>query len=104
MYQSKVARGYFLDDYVAGHIAQFVRSLGYHAIGHNNGHVNSVAVAILAGLGELGRYGNLMTIRWGPNLRIPAVTTDLPLVPDQPVDIVYRRPAACARGVTTIAR
>ena len=66
IYQSKVARGYFLDDYVAGHIAQFIRALGYHAIGHNNGHVNSVAVAIRAGLGELGRYGNLMTIRWVP--------------------------------------
>jgi len=86
-YQAKVARGYFLDDYVAGHVAQFIRALGYHAIGHNNGHVNSVPVAILAGLGELGRYGNLMTIRWGPNVRISTVTTNLPLVSDKPVDI-----------------
>lgn len=86
-YQSKVARGYFLDDYVAGHMAQFIRALGYHAIGHNNGHVNSVAVAIKAGLGELGRYGNLMTIRMGPNLRISTVTTDLPLIANEPIDI-----------------
>ncbi len=86
-YQAKVARGYFLDDYIAGHMAQFIRSLGYHAIGHNNGHVSSVPVSVLAGLGELGRYGNLMTLKWGPNVRINTVTTDLPLIPDKPVDI-----------------
>ncbi|HUU40307.1 MAG TPA: reductive dehalogenase domain-containing protein [Desulfatiglandales bacterium] len=86
-YQAKVARGYFLDDYVAGHIAQFIRALGYHAIGHNNGHVKSVPVAMMAGLGELGRYGNLMTLKWGPNVRICTVTTDLTLIPDKPVDI-----------------
>lgn len=86
-YQSKVAKGYFMDDYIAGQTAQFIRALGYHATGHNNGHVNSVAVAVKAGLGELGRYGNLMTLEWGPNVRISSVTTNLPLIPDQVVDI-----------------
>lgn len=86
-YQAKVARGYFIDDYVAGQVAQFIRALGYHASGHNNGHVRSVPVAILAGLGELGRYGNLLTLKWGPNVRINTVTTDIPLIPDKPGDM-----------------
>jgi len=66
-YQAKVARGYFLDDYIAGHLAQFIRALGYHAVAHNNGYARSIPLAILAGLGELGRHGNLITLKFGPN-------------------------------------
>ena len=40
-----------------------------------------------AGLGELGRHGYLITKELGPRLRLAGVTTDLPLVPDKPVDI-----------------
>ena len=46
-----------------------------------------VPMAIDAGLGELGRFGYLMTKEFGPRVRLSAVTTDLPLIPDQPVDI-----------------
>jgi epoxyqueuosine reductase QueG len=38
-------------------------------------------------LGEVGRLGYLMTKELGPRVRLSAVTTDLPLVPDKPVDI-----------------
>jgi len=89
-YYTKVSRGYFLDDYIAGQLAEFIRALGYHASGHNNGHVRSVPLAILAGLGEMGRTGLLLTTRWGPNVRINTVTTDLPLIPDKPIDIGVR--------------
>ena len=38
-------------------------------------------------MGEMGRLGYLMTREFGPRQRLSAVTTDLPLVPDEPVDI-----------------
>jgi reductive dehalogenase len=44
-------------------------------------------MAVDAGLGEVGRIGYLITKEFGPRLRLAAVTTDLPLVPDEPVDI-----------------
>jgi epoxyqueuosine reductase QueG len=40
-----------------------------------------------AGLGEIGRIGYLMTKEYGPRIRLGAVTTDLPMKTDQPVDI-----------------
>jgi epoxyqueuosine reductase QueG len=43
--------------------------------------------AVDAGLGEVGRSGYLMTKELGPRVRLSAVTTDLPLVPDKPVDM-----------------
>ena len=86
-YYTKVPQCYFYDDYVAGQIASYVRSLGYHAVGHNNGYVRTIPLAVLAGLGEVGRSGMLMTKVWGPNVRICAVTTDLPLIPDTPEDM-----------------
>ena len=43
--------------------------------------------AVDAGLGEMGRFGYLITKELGPRVRIFAVTTGLPLVADNPVDI-----------------
>jgi len=40
-----------------------------------------------AGLGEVGRLGYLLTKEFGPRIRLGAVTTDLELIPDKPVDI-----------------
>ncbi len=84
-YYSKVSKNYWDDDYLAGQIAEMVRMMGYHAWGHNNASVRSVPVAIMAGLGEYGRFGNLITLNWGSNVRICTVTTDLPLIPDKPI-------------------
>jgi epoxyqueuosine reductase QueG len=39
------------------------------------------------GLGEMGRFGYRITNELGPWVRIFAVTTDLPLVANNPVDI-----------------
>jgi ferredoxin len=86
-YYSKVSKNYFDDDVVAGQLSEMIRNMGYHAWGHNNANVKSVPVAIMAGLGEYGRFGNLITLNWGSNVRINTVTTDLPLVPDKPVYI-----------------
>jgi epoxyqueuosine reductase QueG len=46
-----------------------------------------VPLAVDAGLGELGRLGYLITKEFGPRVRLGVVTTDLPLVPDKPVDL-----------------
>jgi len=87
---SKVSKNYFDDDYVAGNIAEMIRMMGYHAWGHNNAYTRNVPLAVKAGLGEYGRFGNLITLEWGGNVRICAITTDLPLVPDKPIDIGVR--------------
>jgi len=67
-------------------VAQVLRRLGYRARAHVDGNyrVLVVPLAVDAGLGELGRIGLLMTPRHGPRVRLAAVTTDAPLVPDAP--------------------
>ena len=42
--------------------------------------------AVLAGLGAAGRSNLLIHPQWGPWLRLKAVVTDAPLVPDAPID------------------
>jgi reductive dehalogenase len=79
------ARGAF----IATQLAAFVANLGYSATANHLRHYDAVLVplAVDAGLGETGRLGYLMTKDFGPRVRLGAVTTDLPLVPDKPVDI-----------------
>ena len=50
----------------------------------------SVALAVDAGLGELGRFGLLITKEYGPRVRLCKVFTDLPLAPDPPADLGVR--------------
>ena len=45
----------------------------------------STAIAVDAGLGELGRNGIVITPKYGPRVRLAKVFTDLPLVPDKPI-------------------
>lgn len=45
-----------------------------------------VPAAIAAGLGELGKHGSLINPTLGSNLRLACVLTDIPLVPDAPID------------------
>jgi epoxyqueuosine reductase len=67
-------------------VAQFLRNLRYGAIPMGNDTALSIPLAIDAGLGQLGRNGLLVTQEFGPCLRLCKVFTDLPLVPDRPVD------------------
>lgn len=85
----ETARGYFYSASAAVILAEYIRSLGYPARAHHfrNYQVLSVPLAIEAGLGELGRCGFLMTKECGNCLRLSTVTTDLPLLCDNPVDI-----------------
>ena len=47
----------------------------------------SYAMAVDAGIGELGRFGYVITDKMGPRARIFACTTDMPLVPDKPIGL-----------------
>jgi reductive dehalogenase len=68
-------------------MAAFIRNLGYKAI---TSTINRVALhtpmAMLAGLGEVGRHGMLITPQFGPRVRLGVILTDLPLVPDAPIE------------------
>ncbi|MBW1735269.1 MAG: reductive dehalogenase [Deltaproteobacteria bacterium] len=70
-------------------LAHFIRNLGYPARAHYQrwSEVQIVPLAIKAGLGELGRNGMLISRELGPRGSFSVVTTDLPLIPDRPVDL-----------------
>jgi len=82
-------RNYARGAFIATQLAGFIANLGYSATANHLLHYDSpmVPLAIDAGLGELGRLGYLITKQFGPRIRLGAVTTDLPLVADKPVDI-----------------
>lgn len=70
-------------------LAAYIREMGYPARAHyhTRRELNPVALGVNAGLGELGRHGLLIHEDYGPRLQLAAVTTDLPLTVDEPVDI-----------------
>jgi len=75
--------------FIATQLAAFIANLGYSATANHLRHYDAalVPLAVDAGLGETGRLGYLMTKDFGPRVRLGAVTTDLALIPDKPVDI-----------------
>ena len=74
---------------ISTQLAQFISNLGYPSSANHLRHYEALMVplAVDAGLGELSRMGYMITKELGPRVRLAAVTTDLPLVPDKPVDI-----------------
>lgn len=93
--------GYSRMGWCASSLATFITELGYRAIPAGNELGISIPMAVDAGLGELGRNGLLITREFGPRVRISKVFTDLPLLPDPPIDIGVQRfceqCALCAR-------
>ncbi len=75
--------------YISGHLAQFIANMGWQAKSNQMARYDTMVVplAIDAGLGELSRMGYLITKEYGPRVRLGAVTTNIPLIPDKPVDI-----------------
>jgi ferredoxin len=59
-------------------------------------------VAVEAGLGEVGKNGVLINKKFGPRGSFPIVTTDLPLIPDEQLDLgiqeFCKRCNKCARA------
>jgi reductive dehalogenase len=78
--------GYSRMAFTAGLLAQYIRGLGYSAIPCGNDTACSIPMAIDAGLGEIGRNGLLITPEFGPRVRLAKVFTDLPLIPDKPIE------------------
>jgi reductive dehalogenase len=70
-------------------LAWYIRALGYSARAHDifNYQVILPPIAIDAGLGELARNGIVITEEYGSAFKIAAVTTDMPLVHDKPVNL-----------------
>jgi len=69
-------------------LAEYIRQLGYGARAHVSGSNYQIIlppVAYDAGLGEVGRLGYLISPRFGARIRLGAVTTEMPLVPDKPI-------------------
>ncbi|MFQ6108960.1 MAG: reductive dehalogenase [Candidatus Aminicenantales bacterium] len=78
--------GYSRCEFLVAGLAEFIRGLGYVAIPSVNDLGSSVAVAVDAGLGELGRTNRLITPEYGPCVRLAKVITDLPMATDRPID------------------
>lgn len=75
--------------FISSQLAAYIANLGYSATANHVHHYELILPPIAqdAGLGEVGRMGYLMTKEYGPRVRLSAVTTDLPLSIDKPVDI-----------------
>lgn len=67
-------------------MAEFIRIMGYNAIPCKNSTGLSVPMAVDAGLGELGRNSILITPEYGPLVRLNKVLTNMPLIPDKPIE------------------
>ena len=75
------SRAYVEAAKVAHIIAEYIRGFGYDAKSHVDGKYEVICVPLAAdaGLGEVGRIGLLMHPKFGPCVRISAVTTELEL-------------------------
>lgn len=82
-------RAYLMGAVVATTIAKYIRNLGYNARAHhvNNYQLVVPPVAIASGMGELCRVGDCVLHPYlGFRHKDVVVTTDMPLMPDRPID------------------
>lgn len=76
--------------FIAVQLTDFIRLLGYDAmyretLGMHQPEILMVPTAIDAGVGEFARNGHVLSPEFGINMRLKAVTTDLPLEVDKPI-------------------
>jgi epoxyqueuosine reductase QueG len=100
--QQEVHRVYHKLDDIGVRLAHQIAAHGYAAsMQPNEGDIPLVAFAQLAGLGELGKHGSLISPELGSSFRLGAVTTAMPLVADGPRDFgieeVCTKCNVCAR-------
>jgi ferredoxin len=68
-------------------LRNYILERGYAARAYQGPYataLNMLPAAIAAGLGELGKHGSLINSTYGSSFRLSAVSTDMPLLPDQP--------------------
>jgi epoxyqueuosine reductase len=73
----------------AAHLANWIRSQGYHSTPHAGpwaGSITATPAALACGFGELGKHGNIINRQYGSSFRLSAVVTDMPLVADEAVE------------------
>ncbi|WP_299352603.1 2Fe-2S iron-sulfur cluster-binding protein [uncultured Shimia sp.] len=86
---SQSMRAYLRFSLLGGIIAQQIRNLGYKAKAHTvmDGEVLQPPLLLLSGLGEVSRIGEVILNPYlGPRLKSGAVTTDMPMDHDKPID------------------
>jgi reductive dehalogenase len=83
------AREYFRAAVISKTLTAVLQECGFEAKSHHDAHYDVIlpALAVRAGLGELGRNNILIADKYGSRVRIGAVTTTMPLRPDDPVDL-----------------
>jgi reductive dehalogenase len=85
---SQSQQAYSSSAFIACTIADYIRKLGYKARAQCSisYQVLITPLLLLAGIGEMSRAGVVLNPFLGTRFKAAAVTTDLPLVPDKPVD------------------
>jgi reductive dehalogenase len=85
---SQSQQGYSTAAFVSSLMADYIRRLGYSARAQCTGSYQVLITPLLlqAGIGELSRAGIVLNPFLGLRFKAAAVTTDLPLMPDKPVD------------------
>ncbi len=84
--EEEAMRTYVRCTEISNELAAQIRAMGYPARAHHNGgsEVQAIPIFYQVGFGELGRHGSLINEKYGASFRPGFVTTDLPLVEDQP--------------------
>jgi reductive dehalogenase len=80
---------YATSGFIAITLAEYIRRLGYSAKAHYAPYYDLMVppILLMAGLGELSRMGDTVLHPFmGPRFKAAVVTTDLPMVPDKPID------------------
>lgn len=91
---SQSMRAYLRFSLLGGIIGDQIRHLGYGARVHTvmDGEVLQPPLLLLAGLGEVSRIGEVILNPFlGPRLKSGAITTDMPLAHDRPIDFGLQR-------------
>ena len=85
----EVADGYNATARAARKLANMILGAGYSIKvfpGPMATALNMIPAAIEAGLGELGKHGNMINQEFGSNFRLSAIATDMPLAYDKRVE------------------
>lgn len=75
--------------YLSTLLGRWFSHMGYRGIAEHSRNYNMPLppLAVDAGLGEVGRQGYLIAPKFGARVRLFAVLTDMPLIPDKPISI-----------------